>query len=473
MTDPDDIDALLDSVNNSLDAETVNNSADIDVQPEVEMTDPDDIDALLDSVNNSLDAETVNNSADIDVQPEAEMTDPDDIDALLDSINDDTVSNSNVNNSPVSSADKINNSKESNEVNNTETQQNNEQPTSDSGITSSNQSNVVSLAEDLKIQQEINDNQAKIAEFTAEYVTPFLTADFSDVVARTEEQGLNESQEKLTEKKQALIANSDLDIDALLDSIQPEELQEDKSLVEQAREALGDDLITSVESQATEQGFSTDDLNQLLTEQPSGDEFLSLAPELKQSSADTTDFTNEEVLAELLNDNNTEDKAFVNDDALESIGDLDNVDFDDLLADIEQESANYEQDGIDNNSVFTDMGDDLISEEQHKGSILPLNPVGQDYVSVDELLNDSLSDNTQTEPYQKENIDVGLGQFSTNKSAIDVDIDGSMSAKLDLAKMYIEISDEENAEVILQEVLLSGDNTQQVKAKRLLDTLKT
>jgi pilus assembly protein FimV len=48
-----------------------------------------------------------------------------------------------------------------------------------------------------------------------------------------------------------------------------------------------------------------------------------------------------------------------------------------------------------------------------------------------------------------------------------------MSAKLDLAKMYIEISDEENAEVILQEVLLNGDNTQQVKAKRLLDTLKT
>jgi pilus assembly protein FimV len=48
-----------------------------------------------------------------------------------------------------------------------------------------------------------------------------------------------------------------------------------------------------------------------------------------------------------------------------------------------------------------------------------------------------------------------------------------MSAKLDLAKMYIEMSDEENAEVILHEVRLNGDNAQQVKAQLLLDTLKT
>jgi pilus assembly protein FimV len=48
-----------------------------------------------------------------------------------------------------------------------------------------------------------------------------------------------------------------------------------------------------------------------------------------------------------------------------------------------------------------------------------------------------------------------------------------MSAKLDLAKMYIEMSDEENAEVILHEILLKGDNVQQVEAQSLLDTLKT
>ena len=46
-----------------------------------------------------------------------------------------------------------------------------------------------------------------------------------------------------------------------------------------------------------------------------------------------------------------------------------------------------------------------------------------------------------------------------------------MSSKLDLAKMYIEMNDEENAHVILQEVISKGDATQQVEAQALLDSL--
>ena len=46
-----------------------------------------------------------------------------------------------------------------------------------------------------------------------------------------------------------------------------------------------------------------------------------------------------------------------------------------------------------------------------------------------------------------------------------------MSSQLDLAKMYIEMNDEENAQVILQEVISKGDVIQKIEAQELLDSL--
>ena len=43
--------------------------------------------------------------------------------------------------------------------------------------------------------------------------------------------------------------------------------------------------------------------------------------------------------------------------------------------------------------------------------------------------------------------------------------------KLDLAKVYIEIGDNENAEVILQDVVKKGDAQQQFDAQQLLDNI--
>jgi pilus assembly protein FimV len=396
----------------------------------------------------------------------AELTDPDDIDAILDSVN----------SSSVNSSEKINNIEAHDGGDDIKLQQSIDSLSSNSSIATSGRDSDTLSEEDLKIQQEINENQEKIAEFTAEYVTPFLTADFSDIVASSEEEKSDDSKVNFDEQDPDLTSNDNLDIDALLNNIQGEGLQdfdsENDIHIEQARDGLGDELITEVDNQVNAQGLSTEDLSQLLTES-SDDETLEPVQELKASSADTTDFSKEEVLAELLKESHTEDNSIIGDDALETIGDLDKVDFDDLLADIEQESANYVPEGTDNNSVLGDIGDDLISEKQHNDSQESLKPIEESYVSVDELLHDSLSDNNQTEPYEKENIDVGLGQFATNSSTIDVDLDGSMSAKLDLAKMYIEMSDEENAEVILHEILLKGDNVQQVEAQSLLDTLKT
>jgi pilus assembly protein FimV len=512
LTDPDDIDALLDSVNNetvpsssvaqdSADDESVahylaeQNSA--EQSSAAELTDPDDIDALLDSVNNEpvpsssvardlADNEPVKQGSAEQSSDEqnlaAELTDPDDIDALLDSVNNEPLPTSSVaqdladNELVEQGSAEQSSAAELTDSDDIKSQQSIDSFPSDSSIAGSDRDSTMLSEEDLKAQQETNENQEKIAEFTAEYVTPFLTADFSDIVASSKEEKSEDSQATLAEQELDLIPNDDLDIDALLDNIQSEDLQsvdtDNDNHIEQARDELGDELITEVDNQVNAQGLSSEDLSQLLAES-SDDETLEPVQELKASSDDTTDFSKEEVLAELLKESNTDDNSIIGDDALETIGDLDKVDFDDLLADIEQESANYVPEGTENNSVLGDIGDDLISEQQDNGSKEPAKPVEGSYVSVDDLLHDSLSDNNQTEPYEKENIDVGLGQFATNNSTIDVDLDGSMSAKLDLAKMYIEMSDEENAEVILHEVLLNGDNVQQVEAQSLLDTLKT
>ena len=58
------------------------------------------------------------------------------------------------------------------------------------------------------------------------------------------------------------------------------------------------------------------------------------------------------------------------------------------------------------------------------------------------------------------------------ESDVDEDEQG-LSAKLDLAKVYIEIGDLDNAEVILMEIVSLGDEQQQATAQELLDGMKS
>ena len=99
----------------------------------------------------------------------------------------------------------------------------------------------------------------------------------------------------------------------------------------------------------------------------------------------------------------------------------------------------------------------------------------QNFVSVDSLLSASLDEQTLAEPYNEANIDVGLNEypeFTNDVNPIDVDDDeNGMAAKLDLAKVYVEIGDQDNAQVILQEIIKQGNSQQQLEAQALLDNL--
>ena len=249
--------------------------------------------------------------------------------------------------------------------------------------------------------------------------------------------------------------------------------EDDAGIVEQdvldtKQAQLDDDDLAETDLAELEQAFDEAALSQLLDEQAEPhDEPIELTP----------DFTDASVLSDLLSDqdNNRESEQEVLSEAreIDDIKELDDLDFDELLANIEEETK--------------DSGDDLLTELDEISSLDQLDigdelltaPESEDdnFVSVDDLLSDTLDASTEQEPYEKTNIDVGLDEFpeftdGVNKIDVDQEDSDGFKAKLDLAKVYLDMDDTDNAEVILLEVLKQGSAEQQEEAQRLLEGLK-
>jgi pilus assembly protein FimV len=284
-------------------------------------------------------------------------------------------------------------------------------------------------------------------------VAPLLAIDFSEILAKpmaTDQIEADASPEKL--------ADDDFDIDSLLENIPIE-----KNTIQETEFDIGDDLA--------EGAFDEDTLAELLSDKNT-DHVIELTP----------DFSDQNVLADLLNDNDDSSDNNQVSEATEinDIQELDSLNFDELLANIEEESCVTNQ-SIDFNENL-DVGDDVSLENFDNLSSNPsLNDNKQttkneqSFLSVDSLLSESQDEVSHNEPYDKANIDVGLNEFpefTDGVNQIDVDIDeNGMAAKLDLAKVYIEIGDQDNAHAILQEVVKQGDTQQQTTAQTLLDNL--
>ena len=76
---------------------------------------------------------------------------------------------------------------------------------------------------------------------------------------------------------------------------------------------------------------------------------------------------------------------------------------------------------------------------------------------------------------QYKEIDVDMGELDSlmgNAAMVDVDDEeNSVNAKLDLARAYIEIDDNDSAKALLKEVLLDGHDRQKEEAKGLINSL--
>ena len=244
----------------------------------------------------------------------------------------------------------------------------------------------------------------------------------------------------------------ELDIDQLIPKVNDEQLSDDTYL------DIGDDLLADIKSVNDNVIDTIDD---------------------ETMEAISSDF-DESTLSDLLNDekeSNGLSAVYDNEEVpdtseIEDIQNLDNLDFDELLANIEEESE------VSTSVDLLDIKDDLTVKD------VPLeaeekNDSNEEFVSVDSLLSDisdNLDNNTVDENYDKDNIDVGLDDFPefTANDDVNIDVDDDelgLAAKLDLAKVYIEIGDVDNAEVILNDIVNLGDEKQRVIAQNLLDKM--
>ena len=490
ITDPDDIDALLDSMNiddELIEAEATEEAPVEEVaappkEPDADITDPDDIDALLESMNiddELIEAEATEEAPVEEVaapeEPDAEITDPDDIDALLDSMNIDDelieaeateeaaveeVAAPEAADTEITDPDEIDALLASMDI---DAEENNDVVVPDDiKDTFNNQNNEL---EEEDIQSIVSENSKKIESLTEDYVAPLLSTDFSDILSNKAEV------DPINDEVESTIDNEEFDIDQIIDEATQNTVKtppENQELIEDDVFEVGDDILS--------EAFDEETLAKLLDENEA-EQLTEQATEL------SPDFSDQNVLAGLLNDDELKsDKASVANE-INDIQELDNLNFDELLANIEEESsvtnkaANFnETAGKDDGFTLEDF-DNFNPKASAVDSFAEDNiDTEKDFVSVDSLLSASQDDVTLNEPYKKSNIDVGLNdfpEFTHDVNPIDVDIDeNGVAAKLDLAKVYIEIGDEDNAEVILKEVVKLGDAHQKAEAQNLLKDLE-
>lgn len=96
------------------------------------------------------------------------------------------------------------------------------------------------------------------------------------------------------------------------------------------------------------------------------------------------------------------------------------------------------------------------------------------FKEIDELLAEADLATESDEPYQGLSLDVGLDEFPEvlpEGDSVDVDADGELGAKLDLARAYLEIDDKSSAIELLNEVMANGTSQQKDDAQRLLKRL--
>ena len=128
----------------------------------------------------------------------------------------------------------------------------------------------------------------------------------------------------------------------------------------------------------------------------------------------TPDFTDSNVLSQLLDeDDGTMTSESKEAEVIDDIQELDNMEFDELLANIEEESSSL------------NMAEEIelqIANQQQEAE--PESKDSADYVSIDSLLSDSFETASKDQPYDKSMVDVGLDEFADvaeDANLIDVD----------------------------------------------------
>nr|WP_306287855.1 FimV/HubP family polar landmark protein [Pseudoalteromonas sp. WY3] len=249
--------------------------------------------------------------------------------------------------------------------------------------------------------------------------------------------------------------------DELLPITSSPEVDTSNSSEQQLNDDVSDDLLNEVDDIQIEQ--LNEELDEkLIDEQTNVDREAALMPtELPHNG-------------EVASDDELDD---------EFMADLTQTDFDALL----NELADADELDIADSSEFDVDFNNLLSDEidTDESALVPQPTVNSntieqtskdEFVDIDALLEQSDDADTEHEPYDDVNMDVGLGDFDSllaGDNPTDVDAEsGGYSAKLDLARAYIEIDDFDSALKIIEDVINKGPEEVQQEALSLKAKLK-
>nr|WP_220488497.1 FimV/HubP family polar landmark protein [Aliivibrio sp. SR45-2] len=306
--------------------------------------------------------------------------------------------------------------------------------------------------------------------------------------------------------------------------------EEDETLSE--LDDLLADFDTDVEISDEEAGIETPEIEELVTDEESEIPLSDMISEDENEdesdfslddfvASNATDFTddsrehdtelseanNEEDILPLVDDIEKEDHQFDGlsiEDALAALEEEDDLqvtpltdetaapfNFSSQVSDEEKEALTHvDSAGLDIDSMLEDGGSDwsgfslddtsnvddaLEDEDWSEQPNLENTPNRADqFLSIDALIAEAESGERTDIDDEELNLDVGLDEFPDvlgNVEAHDVDINSDAHSKLDLAKAYIEMSDDKGALELLEEVLRCDDPLLKVEAEKLMKQL--
>ncbi len=331
--------------------------------------------------------------------------------------------------------------------------------------------------------------------------------DFSELETEIEDESLDdELRQKINDEVDSVEPPSieddtkPLNLDEVQETLEselpftPEELQGDDLDGEapgiassQAEQDLANALMTDADLDGLENDFDDEilienDFSELDAEFDEDSLEQALTDELSDESQEQTNAEREAQLTSLDEVGSTDISS---DDELdeEFMSNLTQTDFDSLLSEL----AEPEELSVDDSSEFDVDFDSLLKEDLEtddplttKESLVESSDVEQfdndEFVDIDSLLEESDDAELEHEPYTDVNMDVGLSEFDAllaGDNPTDVDAEsGGYSAKLDLARAYIEIDDFDSALKVIEDVINKGPEEVQEEALSLKAKLK-
>ena len=289
------------------------------------------------------------------------------------------------------------------------------------------------------------------------------------------------SQDMVT-PSQELEEYPELEFDELeTDEIVDETTNETELTPSQAEQDLADSLATAGVDQLD------DDFDDeiLIDNEFTEDDLLDSDEENTQEGDNLLDLGTEHEQEQTLADKepaSTDDFSDISDDDIDDdfMADLTQTDFDALLNELAEPDDSHVADASEFDVDFNALlNEDLQIDDSNSDELETTEPnststettVSDEFVDIDSLLEQSDDEALDYEPYDDVDMDVGLSDFDdllAGDNPTDVDAEsGGYSAKLDLARAYIEIDDFDSALQAIEDVINNGPDEVQAEAQSL------